>query len=166
MAAINYKIKIVRGSDQFEAEGDRKFVLQMLERFESGGESVQSTPQQKEKSQKIEQNKSLPPPAKGKSISVGEFIRQQGSKTHMDIVLAFGYYLETYAGLKEFSAADINNCYYEAKLETSNTSQMIVQNIRKGLMMAAKGSGKKKKNFTLTQSGEAYILAGGKKSSK
>jgi DNA-binding PadR family transcriptional regulator len=54
----------------------------------------------------------------------------------------------------------VTQCYYEAKLEPSNTSQMIVQNIKRGFLMEAKGSerGKKgRKYYTLTQSGLAFV---------
>ncbi|MGH9344134.1 MAG: hypothetical protein ACRD19_10270 [Terriglobia bacterium] len=156
-----YRIKLVRGDVHFEAEGDKAFVLQMLARFEA------PTPA-----------KERPAPAfaslrggKGgttpefttvsRSTSPGEFIRQFHFKKQTDFVLAFGYYLEKHSGVKEFAAADINNCYYEAKMESSNTSQMIIQNIRRGYLMDAKGAGKKtkvaRKLFTLTRSGEEYL---------
>ena len=104
----------------------------------------------------------------GKKISVGEFIRQLGFKKHTDLVLAFGYYLEKNAGLQTFTPADINSCYYEAKMESSNTSQMIIQNIRRGLLMAAKKDKDqgKKGAYTLTHSGEEYIEGSAKKTSK
>jgi predicted transcriptional regulator len=74
------------------------------------------------------------------------------------MVLAFGYYIEKMSGLPSFTPADINACYYEAKLETSNTSQMIIQNIRNSRMMPAKkGTSKGKKAYTLTQTGEDFI---------
>jgi hypothetical protein len=95
-----------------------------------------------------------------KEVSVGEFVRRLGLKKHKDLVLAFGYYLEKNSGVKEFSASDINNCYYEAKLETSNTSQSFILNVRSGLMMEAKSSNKKKKGrkkYTLTSSGERWV---------
>jgi predicted transcriptional regulator len=79
--------------------------------------------------------------------------------------LAFGYYLENQSEAFEFTPADINNCYYEAKIESSNTSQMIIQNIRRGFMMLSKSkSDKGRKRYTLTSSGEKYIetkLTGG-----
>jgi hypothetical protein len=82
-------------------------------------------------------------------------------KKHTDISLAFGFYLEKHQGVSEFSPADINNCYYEAKLEPSNTSQMIIYNIKRGFLMAAKKAkddkGKKGKGYTLTRSGEQFI---------
>ena len=73
----------------------------------------------------------------GKSASPREFIDRYGLKRHVDIVLAFGYFLEKTRGLKAFTGADINTCYYEAKVEPSNTSQMIINNIKKGFIMQA-----------------------------
>jgi hypothetical protein len=164
-----YRLKVVRADVQFEAEGDKKFVLQMLTRFD--------------KAPTLEELAAPLParPAKGKTgrgaalpivkgTSPGEFIRQFHFKKHTDFVLAFGYYLEKHSGLAAFSAADINNCYYEAKMESSNTSQMIIQNIRRGFMMGAKKTDKESKNarklFTLTHTGEEHLqkaLAGGSK---
>jgi hypothetical protein len=158
MAGKTYRVRIARGDQQFEAEGDKSFVLGMLKRFEGGG--TQAVPR-KGKGAKFAP---VDTPALGssKSMSPGEFIRQFGFKKHTDLVLAFGYYLEQHSGLKAFTASDINNCYYEAKLETSNVSQSIIQNIRRRLMMEArtpKGEGAKKsvKKYTLTATGEAYM---------
>lgn len=97
-----------------------------------------------------------------KGISVGEFIRRLGLKKHTDRVVAFGFYLEKYSGATEFSPADINRCYYDAKMETSNTSQMIIQNIKRGYVMlarSARSKGKGKKSYTLTNTGEQFIGA-------
>jgi hypothetical protein len=90
---------------------------------------------------------------------VGEFIRQIGVKKHTDLVVAFGYYLEEQAGLKDFTAADIGNCYYEAKMETTNVSQSIIQNIKRGYLMEAKldKEAKKGRRYTVTATGQAFI---------
>jgi predicted transcriptional regulator len=74
-------------------------------------------------------------------------------------VVAFGYYLEEHSGLKDFTPADLSNCYYEAKMETSNVSQSIIQNIKRGYLMEAKGDQKKKKGrrYTVTSSGQAFV---------
>lgn len=152
MAEKNYRIKIVRGNQEFEAEGDKEFVLEMVEKFEA---FAKRTIQESTNTELIERDKIVPKTIDAsKTISVGEFIRLTGFKKHTDIVLAFGYYLETYGGLKEFSPADINNCYYEAKMESSNTSQMIIYNIKKGFFMSTKGENK---NYTLTQTGIDYV---------
>ena len=154
-----YRLRIARGENQFEAEGDRKFVLEMLAKHGPGAAAP------------VTQRDTLPPaskpiapqvgatmPAVSKKISAGEFIRQFGFKKHTDMVLAFGYYLEKMSGASSFTAADINTCYYEAKLETSNTSQMMIQNIRSGRIMEGRQSpDKKKRAFVLTRTGEEFI---------
>jgi hypothetical protein len=148
--AQTYRIRMSKGDQNFEAEGDKRFVLEMLKRFEGVGVS-RTTP-------------SAGPPdpvalASSKRVSVGEFIRQLGVKKHTDLVVAFGYYLEEHSGLKDFTAADINNCYYEAKMETTNVSQSIIQNIKRGYMMEAKGDKKAKKGrrYTVTATGQSFI---------
>jgi hypothetical protein len=91
-------------------------------------------------------------------MSIREFVQQLGPKKHTDITLTFGYYLEHFSDAKTFTPADINACYYDAKIEASNTSQMIIQNIRRGFMMEAKDKAAKgRKRFTLTRTGEDYI---------
>lgn len=154
---MTYRIKIARGDSHFEVEGDKKFVLDMLAKY--GGVSTAPGPMQDAPSRTARTASTpIPPTTAGKKISVGEFIRQLGFKKHTDMVLAFGFYLEKVSGLASFTAADINTCYYEAKLESSNTSQMIVQNIRSGRMMPAKKGGDKgKKAYVLTRTGEEFI---------
>ena len=149
MAERTYRVRIVRGGAEFEAEGDKTFVLDMLKRFHDAADVLPSQGGTKEKP-----TKSV---ASQKSLSPGEFIRQFGFKRHTDIVLAFGYYLEHHSGAKDFTPADINNLYYEAKMENSNTSQMCTQNVRKSFMMEAKGKKGEKKRYVLTASGEEYI---------
>lgn len=148
--AQTYRIRMSKGDQNFEAEGDKRFVLEMLKRFEGGGVS-RAAP-------------SAGPPdpvglASSKRVSVGEFIRQLGVRKHTDLVVAFGYYLEEHSGLKDFTAADINNCYYEAKMETTNVSQSIIQNIKRGYLIEAKGDKKTKKGrrYTVTATGQFFI---------
>lgn len=100
--------------------------------------------------------------ASSKAVSAGEFVRQFGRiKKHTDLVLAFAYYLEQHSGVKEFTPADINNLYYEARMEPSNTSQAIILNIKRRCLMIARGDKKATKRsankYTLTSTGENYI---------
>jgi hypothetical protein len=150
----NYRIRIVRNDAQFEAEGDKAFVLAMLERFESGG----ATPAPRLPAKHEKEARQAQPDKLKKATSAGEFIRTSGIKKHIDTVVAFGYYLEKFQGVKAFTPADINNCYYDAKMESSNTSHMIILNIRRGYLMEAKqekGEGRKK--YTVTSSGEQFV---------
>ena len=141
---------------EFEVEGDKDFVLEMVKRYGPHGDSAPITSEKEKKGH--EKRSSLPPPTAGKSLSIREFIQRMDLKKHTDISLAFGYYLEKHQGVAEFTPADINNCYYEAKLEASNTSQMIIQNIKRGFLMASKKTGDKAKNrYTLTSSGEKFV---------
>jgi|SRR5579862_7860759 len=150
--AQTYRIRTSKGDQHFEAEGDKRFVLEMLKRFEG----VDASPVAQKKGKEVADPAAL---ASSKRVSVGEFIRQVGVKKHTDLVVAFGYYLEEHSGLKDFTAADINNCYYEAKMETTNVSQSIIQNIKRGYLMEAKGEkkGKKGRHYTITASGQAFI---------
>lgn len=150
MTKQTYRLRIVKGDQQFEAEGDRAFVLEMLKRFEGVGPSLET---------KAKKTTRATISMTGKELSPGEFIRQLGLKRHTDIVLGFGYYLEHHSGVKEFTPADINNLYYEAKMESSNTSQMFISNVRKGFLMEAKLEKGGKRRYTLTRSGEEYIKA-------
>jgi hypothetical protein len=159
MAGKNYRLKVVEGGREFEAEGDKTFVLEMLKRFKPL--AAAELPSKKAADEK---NKDKTPVAAsqsfGKTPSIREFIQSMDLKKHTDIILAFAYYLEKYSGLPEFTPADINNCYYEAKMESSNTSQMIVQNIKRGFVMTSKKKGEKGKiRYTLTSSGEKFIGA-------
>ena len=136
-----YRLKIAYGDYQFEAEGNKKFILDMWKKFreiEVGGKEV---PLKEKIPEKTKTRTSILPEA-AKDLSIGEFVRQLGLKKHTDFVLAFGYYLEKFSGMREFSPADINKCYYDAKMESSNTSQMLIQNIRHGRIMEAKGKKK------------------------
>lgn len=151
--AGTYRLKIGFGDRQFEAEGDKKFVLDMWKKFQEQTDYIEEQPPAKKG------EKSLPSQVtvvsrSAKQLSIGEFVRQLGLKKHTDLVLAFGYYLEKNSGMHEFSPADINKCYYEAKMESSNTSHMLIQNIKRGRIMQAKG---KKKQYTLTRTGEEFI---------
>lgn len=157
MASHNYRIRIVRADQQFEAEGDKAFVLAMFERFE--GVTMPKTSKSSKKSEKVSESSEKIAPHQGKALAVGEFIRQLGFKKHTDIALAFGYFLEKHSGLSDFTPADINTCYYDSKMEASNTSQMIIRNIKQGrIMEAKKGKDQKKKSYVLTRTGEEFII--------
>jgi hypothetical protein len=144
MAVNSNRIKIVKGDFQLEAEGDKAFVKEMINRFASDLPDATLMPAKSSaKEKKLETSVQL---KNARPLSISEFIRQLGLKKHIDMVLAFGYYLEKYSGLEEFTPADINACYYDAKMESSNTSQMISLNIKSSRIMQAKKEKGKRKN--------------------
>ena len=155
MAAKTYRLRLLINGREFEAEGDKTFVLSMLRRYGPSASDNASLPEPRS----AETKKSIPLSElpKGKGISIREFIQQLNVKKHTDYVLAFGYYMERFQGKPDFSVADINGCYYEAKIESSNTSQMIANNIRTGRLMPSKKKGEGRKRFVVTNSGETFI---------
>jgi hypothetical protein len=164
MSAKTYRLRIAREGYEFEAEGDKAFVAEMFKRFgaQPGTEPPQPSASQKgrERPKRGENKEATSAPLTGaKSLSIREFIQVFSFKKHTDITVAFAYYLEKYSGVSDFTPADINNCYYEAKLDNSNTSQMIIQNIKSRRMMPSKKKSDKgkKKFYTLTSSGEEFI---------
>ncbi len=159
MTTKTYRLKIAREGYEFEAEGDKAFVMEMLKRFAPLTPAESAAPKGKEELKQVGKKAPAEIPAGGtKTLSIREFMQRLAFTRHTDIAVAFGYYLEKHSGISEFTPADINNCYYEAKLETSNTSQMIIHNIRRGYMMPSKKKDAKGKNlYTLTSSGEAFV---------
>ena len=157
MPAKSYRLKIVQDGREFEAEGDKTFVLEMLKRHGPQASAIDAIVPPGKKAP----GQSAPPirTATGKTISIREFVQQLGLKKHTDITVAFAYYLEKQQDVSQFTPADINNCYYEAKMEPSNTSQAVIQNIRRGYLMEAKKAGQKgkTKRYTLTSSGEKFV---------
>jgi hypothetical protein len=158
MPAKSYRLKIVQDGREFEAEGDKAFVLEMLKRH---GPLQASPADTTAAGKKGIVTKEVIRSTAGKMISIREFVQQLDLKKHTDITLAFGYYLEKQQGVSHFTPADINNCYYEAKIEPSNTSQSIIQNIKRSYFMESKKPGEKSKGggkrYTLTGTGEKFI---------
>jgi hypothetical protein len=158
MATV-YRIRFKQAETEFEIEGDRNYVSKAYQDLkEILGLSERAKPVLAGE-QKL--SKSLPAkPLGGKTSSPREFIDRYRLKRHVDIVLAFGYFLERTRGLKSFTGADINTCYYEAKVEPSNTSQMIINNIKKGLIMPQSKKAGARASYTLTRTGEEFVDAG------
>jgi hypothetical protein len=157
---LTYRIRFRQADTEFEVEGDRNYVTKTYQDLrEILGLSERAKPvlAGEERTAKSAPTKSLG----GKPSSPREFIDRNGLKRHVDIVLAFGYFLEKARGLKNFTGADINTCYYEAKVEPSNTSQMIINNIKKGLIMPqSKKKVGARASYTLTRTGEEFVDAG------
>lgn len=162
--AISYRMRFKQGDVEFEIEGDRSYVSKTYDDLKDVlGLQPSSAPLPVGERKPEKKGASTKSAKAGKSYSPREFIDRYALRRHTDIVLGFGYFLERVRGLKSFSGADINTCYYEAKVEPSNTSQMIINNIKKGFIMSAGKSGSKK-GFTLTRTGEEFVTGGFKRS--
>jgi hypothetical protein len=152
MANNSFRLRLVREGSEFEAEGSEAFIEKMLTRHWAQGAVSGGKPPPAARAGRTEKRTT----AKGESVA--EFVRRVGgARKHTDLVLLFGYYLEKFAGMEDFSAADVNNSYYEAKLDRSNTSQMLIQNIRAGRVMGARGGTGGRRRYRLTRSGERAV---------
>ena len=152
--ASHYRFRYHAEGIELEFEGDRDFVLTLIQSYAPPKHAATSSASTKSlNTQDAEQAVKT-----DKTISVREFILQFGLKKHTDLVLAFGYFIEKNMGQDSFTPADINGLYYDAKMEASNTSQMLIQNIKRGFVMEAKGAAASKKRYTLTSSGETYLI--------
>jgi|SRR5271157_4788253 len=157
--AIAYRIKFKQADTEFEVEGDRAYVTktyQDLKEVLGLAQRTQPVLAGEPKSPKSSAMKSLG----SKPSSPREFIDRHGLKRHVDIVLGFGNFLEKVRGLRSFTGADINTCYYEAKIEPSNTSQMIINNIKKGFIMPQSKKPGARTSYTLTRTGEEFVEGG------
>lgn len=156
------RVRVKDGNRELEVEGDKNYIDYMLKRFAFIGFQKSQHDSLEEK----EEPKAAVHAKLSAKTSPAEFVHQNQIKKHTNLVLGFGYYLEKLRGMDKFSPGDINDCYYDAKLDPSNTSQMIIQNIKAGFLMGAKGSGKGaggKKYYRLTQSGIDYVEKGFKR---
>jgi hypothetical protein len=159
----NYRVRIRKGDNEIEVEGDKKYIAQIIRDYGFGDVAPgtqDNKPGKKDATGVISQK------GFGGRLSAAEFVLKHQIKKHTDLVLGFGYYIEKMKGLDKFTPGDVTNCYYEAKLDPSNTSQMIVQNIKRGFLMEAKGTEKGtkgRKYYTLTQSGVTFVESGFKK---
>ena len=143
-----FRIRIARDGFELDVEGDRAFIDDMLGRYLEVPPSGE--PKLRASSDSVRDESGT------KVLSPSEFIRQFGFTKYTDRTVAFGYYLEEIRGRESFTTSDINAMYYEAKMETTNTSASFSQLVKRGHLMEAKGA-PKAKAYILTQSGVRFI---------
>lgn len=154
-----YRVRLKQGETEFEIEGDRAYVTKLYQDLKLVLGLTEITKPVLAPEQRVSKSH-IPRSTSPKASSPREFIDRHQVKRHVDIVLAFGYFLERTRGLKSFTGADINTCYYEAKVEPSNTSQMIINNIKKGLIMPQSKKTGARASYTLTRTGEEFVEGG------
>lgn len=105
-----------------------------------------------------------PGPLVSKKLSIKEFLLENPPTTDIQRTLAIGYFLETHAGMRSFTTAELEKGYRDAK-ETlpSNTSVNIRHCIGHGHMMEADEKKNNKTAYVITRRGEQFVAAGYKK---
>jgi hypothetical protein len=160
MSALEYVIRLKNGDLELEVRGDKRYVETTFAKLKA----LVSLPKRAADEETPEDRPSLRRDAGGgKQLSAREFVDTHKLTKHTDIVLAFAYFLEKKRGLDSFTPADVRKCYYEAKIELTNISQMIINNIKKGFVMETAKKEKGAGRYTITGKGEKYVDAGFRK---
>jgi hypothetical protein len=103
--------------------------------------------------------------AASKRLSIKEFLLERPPATDIQRTLAIGYFLETHAGMANFTKADLEKGYRDAKEPMpSNIGVNIRHCIKNGHLMEAQSKGSNKMAYVITRSGEQFVAAGYKKS--
>ena len=96
-----------------------------------------------------------------KKISVKEFVLQKRPKDDVQKTLVVGYYLEKVTGLNSFNVRDLESAFRSAKEPVlENINYKIIRNIEKGYIMEDKEKRDKLKAWTITNTGERFIMEG------
>lgn len=89
--------------------------------------------------------------------SLTEFINSKNQKSHFNIVLAMAYYIH-FQVREDFSIDDIRKGYKSSLIPPSkNITDIINQNIRKGLIVKADKKKEGKQAYHITKSGIDYV---------
>ncbi len=96
--------------------------------------------------------------AKGKKLSVKEFLLTKQPGDDVQRTLVIGYYLEHFDSMDSFNTRDLADGFRSAKEPLpSNINDKVNSNIGKGYMMEAKEKKEKLKAWVLTNSGEKFV---------
>jgi len=113
-----------------------------------------------------DETKAPPTPAQRKQ-SIREFLLERAPSSNTEKTLAIGYFLEINEGIDSFNKADLEAGYRSAKEQLpSNINAFVNQSIKNGHMMEAREKKNSKKAWTITSTGERYILNGFNKLAK
>ena len=96
--------------------------------------------------------------ARTKQISLREFLLTKNPTNDVQRALVISYYLERQRGLAMVKVRELNDGFREAKENVpTNLNDTLNQNVHKGHMMECKEKKDKRKAWTLTNSGMAFV---------
>ena len=150
MAEPFYRIRYRKGDFELEVQGDKEFVEQKFQELTE--EEV--IPQKMRKTEERIEGGTVALPE-----SAAELLRLKGSpKRHVDISIAFSYWLFKKRGTDIFNINDIGECYNEARLKKpANTTDVMNRNQQKGYLVPAEEKKDNLKAWKITPSGEQYV---------
>jgi len=95
-----------------------------------------------------------------KSLSVDanklyEFYQQKNPRNHLKTITVFAYYLKHFEGKKEFSQADLYQCYQAIGLTPPKVLAQAIRDVRSRYRYFIKGS--KRGYYTISSVGEKFV---------
>ncbi|MCX6639571.1 MAG: hypothetical protein NTW14_03695 [bacterium] len=145
------KLRIRYSENEFEAEGDEKFIELHMKRFY---EKIEGSSTQHSTTKSDELEDAPPKIPEGKIPTPAEFYKAKGKTDGLSQILVFGKYLELYRMISEFTKLDINGIAKEVKLSKDIHSQYFTNAVKQGLLRSH-GQGK----YSLTLSAEKILSA-------
>ncbi|MBA7515316.1 hypothetical protein ES705_07355 [subsurface metagenome] len=97
----NYRIRIKKGEIEFEVEGDKEFVKELFEEFETKTENISGSNTENIQSKTGQEEQSI-----FKKYSISQIYKSMKLKINLDRILFFAYWMLKKDDKKEFS---INN---------------------------------------------------------
>lgn len=91
-----------------------------------------------------------------KEPNLKEFFDQKAPLTSSEIVTVFGFYLEHYRNIKEFSEKEIADCYYEARTRKPKVISQALRDAKNQKDYLVEGT--KKGKFRVSNVGENLVI--------
>lgn len=98
----NYRIRIKKGEIEFEVEGDKEFVKELYEEFETKTEIISGSNTENVQSKTGQEEQSI-----FKKYSISQIYKSMKLKTNLDHIQFFAYWMLKKDDKKEFSINDI-----------------------------------------------------------
>lgn len=102
MNSNNYRIRIKKGEIEFEVEGDKEFVKELYEEFETKTDNISGANTENIQSKTGQEEQSIV-----KKYSIIQIYKSMKLKTNLDRILFFAYWMLKKDDKKEFSIKDI-----------------------------------------------------------
>jgi len=143
-----YRLRYRKGDYELELEGDKDWVERIFKEFMESGIKKILPENITARAGKIEE-----PPT-----SLAEFLRSKGDpKEHIDLIIAFSYWLFHVENMESYNVDDIRRCYDKARIpQPRNPTDLMNKLQRKGWLKSA-GEKEGKKAWVITPSGEEYV---------
>jgi len=154
LSDANYRIRYKKGDFEVEVQGDKAWVEVKFEELKKD-----VPPKMSPNSASNSQTPTLTTSDGTLTGSIVEFIKIKGNPARdTDRAVLFAYWLFKKENMSSFNAADINNCYDQARIPKSTNISSIMNQIQsQGFVATVKEKKDGKKAWVITTTGEAFV---------